>query len=223
MVKPDPDRILRLMPLVVGGLGGTLLFINRLLTPELTNSQSRSDALGVIISAVLILSGLLWQRVQPRTPEAVELVGEEVFDLSADLPEAVNVELAWSSYSLLTNTATQSVVVWYEGRTLLRRGIMGSRSQVVPGMILQRVLETGKPVYLVALKLYPGRIEFDYLPENAQGVICQPLGQKGSVILAANAPRSYTKQDEAWIAAIANKLANTLETHLEETHSDQSR
>jgi Cofactor assembly of complex C subunit B, CCB2/CCB4 len=217
MVKSDPNRILRLMPLAVGGLGGTLLFINRLLTPELTNSQSRSDALGVIISAVLILSGLLWQKVQPRSPEAVELIGEEVFDLSADLPESVRVELAWASHSLLTNTVTQSVVVWYAGKTILRRGIMGERSQVQPGLILKRVVETEKPIYLVALKLYPGRLEFNYLPENTQGVICQPLGREGAIILGANAPRSYTQQDEAWIAAIANKLTVTIETCLDKS------
>ncbi|HEY9646890.1 MAG TPA: cofactor assembly of complex C subunit B, partial [Chroococcidiopsis sp.] len=60
------------------------------------------------------------------------------------------------------------------------------------------------------LKLYPGKVEFDYLPENSQGVICQPLGGEGALILAANAPRSYTQQDETWIEGIADKLANSL-------------
>jgi Cofactor assembly of complex C subunit B, CCB2/CCB4 len=115
------------------------------------------------------------------------------------------------------NTVTQSVVVWYGGQTILRRGVMGERSQVQPGLILKRVLETEKPVYLVALKIYPGRLEFDYLPENTQGVICQPLGREGAMILGANAPRSYTQQDEAWIAAIANKLTVTLETCLDKS------
>ncbi|MBD0265273.1 MAG: cofactor assembly of complex C subunit B, partial [Tolypothrix sp. Co-bin9] len=82
------------------------------------------------------------------------------------------------------------------------------------GPILKRVLETQKAVYLVALKVYPGQIEFDYLPENTQGVICQPIGNQGVLILAANAPRSYTKQDEKWIAGIADKLAVTLSSNL---------
>ncbi|MFM9157965.1 MAG: cofactor assembly of complex C subunit B, partial [Dolichospermum sp.] len=43
-----------------------------------------------------------------------------------------------------------------------------------------------------------------------QGVICQPIGKEGVLILGANAPRSYTKQDENWIAGIADKLAVTL-------------
>jgi Cofactor assembly of complex C subunit B, CCB2/CCB4 len=165
----------------------------------------------------LILAGLLWQKVQPRSPDAVELVGQEVFDLSTDLLEEVKLELAWASHTLLMNTVTQSVVVWYGGQTILRRGVMGERSQVQPGLILKRALETEKPVYLVALKIYPGRLEFDYLPENTQGVICQPLGREGAMILGANAPRSYTQQDEAWIAAIANKLTVTLETCLDKS------
>lgn len=210
MTKSDPNRVLRRLPLVVGGLGATLLLINRLLTPELTNSQARGDVLGVILSAVLILTGLIWQQVQPRSPDAVELIGEEGFELAADLPEAVKTELAWASHLLLTNTVTRSLVVYYQGKVLLRRGILAPKAEVTPGPIVKRVLEKQQPVYLVALNVYPGRIEFDYLPENTQGVICQPIGDQGVLILGANAPRSYTKQDENWVAGIADKLALTL-------------
>jgi hypothetical protein len=210
MRQPDQNYMLRQLPFVVGGLAGILLLTNRLLTPQLTESQARSDALGVILSAVLILTGLLWQQVQPRSPEAVDLIGEEGFELASDLPEEVKTELAWASHLLLTNTVTRSLVVFYEGKVLLRRGILGVNPQVKPGAILTRILEKQKPVYLVNLKLYPGRIEFDYLPENTQGLICQPIGDRGALILGANAPRSYTKQDENWIEGIADKLAHTL-------------
>jgi hypothetical protein len=210
MAKPDQNYVLRQLPLVVGGVAGVLLLTNRLLTSQLTESQARSDALGVILSAVLILTGLLWQQVQPRSPEAVNLIGEEGLELAPELPEEVKTELAWASHLLLTNTVTRSLVVFYQGKVLLRRGVLGVNPKVKPGAILSRVMEKQKPVYLVDLKIYPGRIEFDYLPENTQGVICQPLGDQGALILAANAPRSYTKQDENWIEGIADKLANTL-------------
>lgn len=210
MAKPDQNQVLRQMPIVVGAIAGTLLMTNRLFTADLTNSQSRSDALGIIISAVLILTGLLWQRVQPKQPDAVILVGEQGFELVTDLPEAVRTELAWASHLLLTNTVTRSLVVWYDGKVLLRRGILSPNGEVRPGAIVQRVLSTQKPVYLVSLKIYPGRVEFDYLPENTQGVICQPLGDRGVLVLGANAPRSYTQQDENWVTGIADKLANTL-------------
>ncbi|NJR66711.1 MAG: cofactor assembly of complex C subunit B [Leptolyngbyaceae cyanobacterium CRU_2_3] len=210
MAKPDQNQVLRQLPIAVGVVAGTLLMANRLLTPSLTPSQARSDALGVILSALLILTGLLWQRIQPRPPDVVELTGEAGFELAADLPDSVQVELAWASHLLLTNTATRSLLIWYNGQVLLRRGILSKNSEVKLGAIAQRVLDTQKPVYLVKLDLYPGRVEFDYLPENTQGVICQPIGTQGVLILGANAPRSYTQQDENWVDGIADKLANTL-------------
>ncbi|MGC9505699.1 cofactor assembly of complex C subunit B [Baaleninema sp.] len=216
MSKSDSTVVLRRLPIVVGALAGTLLFANRLLTPasELTSWQSRSDAVGVIISALLVLTGLLWQRVQPVPPEAVILEGEEGFELAEDLPEVVKTELAWASHLLLTNTVTKSLVVWYDDRVLLRRGVLSPNPQVKPGAIVERVLDKQKPVYLVKLDLYPGKVEFDYLPFNTQGLICQPLNRKGVLVLGANAPRSYTQQDERWIEGIAEKLAASLEREL---------
>jgi len=211
MVKNDTNTVLRLLPLVVGSLGGSLLLVNRLLTTDLTESQSRSDVLGVILAALLVLTGLLWQRVQPRSPESVILQGNEGFELAKDLPQSLANELAWASRLLLTNTATRTLLVWYDQRVLLRRGVLGSTATVKLGPILNRVLTKKMPTYLVDLKLYPGRIEFDYLPENTQGVICQPVGDRGVLILGANAPRSYSQQDESWVTAIAEKLAYSLE------------
>jgi putative methionine-R-sulfoxide reductase with GAF domain len=97
--------------------------------------------------------------------------------------------------------------------------VLAPKAEVTPGAILDRVLTKQKAIYLVDTKVYPGRIEFDYLPANTQGIICQPLGDRGVMILGANAPRSYTKQDEAWIEGIADKLTNSLEIALSITDS----
>jgi len=213
-MKKDPNLIVRLIPLIAGAIGSILLLINRLTTVELTPSQARSDVVGVILSGMLALVWLIWQQVQPVSPDAVTLIGEEGLEFVPDLSDTVKIELAWASHLLLTNTVTKSLVVYYQGRVLLRRGILGINSEVNPGMIVKRVLETQKPVYLVNLNLYPGKVEFDYLPENTQGLICQPMGKEGVLILAANVPRSYTKQDENWIEGIADKLGNTLDQEL---------
>jgi len=205
--------MIRYLPLVVGIVGGFALLANRMVTLNLTSSQSRADALGVLLSAVLILVGLLWQKVQPKPPDAVNLLGVEGFEIDSSLSESVKTELAWASHILLTNTVTKVVVVYYDRHTILRRGILGKNQQVNIGAIAERVMKTQKPVYLVKLELYPGRVEFDYLPENTQGVIVQPLGEKGVMVLGANIPRSYTKQDENWITAIADKLAYNLSHH----------
>ena len=203
------------LPLVVWGLGCLALLSNRMVTANLTTSQSRADALGVLLSAVLILIGLLWQQVQPKIPESVTLIGEEGFTIAESLPEPIKTELAWASHILLTNTVTKVVVIYYDRQTILRRGIFGKSDRLNLGTITERVMKTQKPVYLVKLELYPGRIEFDYLPENTQGVIVQPLGEKGVMVLGANVPRSYTKQDENWVAAIADKLAYNLSINLD--------
>lgn len=206
--------MIRYLPLVVGTIGGLALMLNRLTTESLTTNQSRSDALGIILSALLILVGLLWQQVQAKPPEVVALIGEEGFELNESLSESVKAELAWASHILLTNTATKTLFVWYDGEILLRRGILSPDRQFTPGQIVQRSLKTQKPTYLVKLSLYPGKIEFNYLPENTQGLIVQPLGTLGVIVLGANAPRSYTKQDENWIEAIATKLNYSLERDL---------
>jgi hypothetical protein len=217
----DPNRILRLVPLGAGGVAGTLLMLNRVLTPELTDSQARSDAVGVILTAVLILTGLLWQQVQPRQSDSVILEGESGFELSPTLPDSIQTELAWASHLLLTNTVTRSILIYYQGQVILRRGILAPKAEVTPGAILDRVLTKQKAIYLVDTKVYPGRIEFDYLPPNTQGIICQPLGSQGVMILGANTPRSYTKQDEVWIEGIADKLANSLEIALAITDKNE--
>ncbi|MEM6502584.1 MAG: cofactor assembly of complex C subunit B [Cyanobacteria bacterium P01_C01_bin.89] len=221
MAQQRPDQILQRLPIAVGILLGVALLVNRGATPELFTSQARSDVLGVIACAVLILTGLLWMRIQPRLPDSVELVGEEGFELDPTLPESVRLELAWASHLLLTNTATRSLVVFLKdpessvtaptGKTVLRRGILGPKDLQKPGQIVRRALKKEKSVYLVGLATYPGKIEFDYLPENTQGVIVQPMGDRGVLILGANAPRSYTNQDERWVAGIADKLANSFD------------
>jgi putative methionine-R-sulfoxide reductase with GAF domain len=210
-MKEDNGRIVRLLPIVAGSIAGTLLMLNRVLTPALTDSQARSDAVGVVLTAVLILTGLLWQQVQPRQPDSVSLEGTAGFELLPTLPDLLKTELAWASHLLLTNTVTRSIVIYYQGQVLLRRGILATKSEITLGVILDRVLTKQKAIYLVDTKVYPGRIEFDYLPANTQGIICQPLGSQGVMILGANTPRSYTKQDEAWIEGIADKLANSLD------------
>jgi hypothetical protein len=181
----DPNRVIRLIPLGAGVIGSVLLLVNRLTTESLTPSQSRSDVVGVLLAGTLVMVWLIWQQIQPKPPEAVTLIGAEGLELAPELPPDLQTELAWASHLLLTNTVTQSIVVYYQGKTLLRRGILGAEGEVKLGPILERVLKTQKPVYLVNLPLYPGRVEFTYLPENTQG----------------------TRQDERWIEGLAEKLA----------------
>ncbi|KFF41889.1 MAG: cofactor assembly of complex C subunit B [Candidatus Atelocyanobacterium thalassa] len=205
------NQSLRLIPIFSGALGSILLVINRFTITHLTDSQARSDVVGIILSGVLVLVGLLWQQIQPRSANAVTLIGEEKIEFNSHLDEETKLDLAWASHLILNNTVTKSVIIYYKKDILLRRGILGENDKVNPGKILNKVFEKQKAIYLVNLDLYPGRIEFDYLPINTQGVICQPLGKNGVMILGTNVSRSYTKQDENWIEGIADKITLTLQ------------
>ena len=208
------NQNLRLIPIFSGIIGSTLLVINRFTTVQLTESQARSDVVGIILSGTLVLVGLLWQQMQPKSPDAVTLIGEEGIEFNIHLDEETQIDLAWASHLLLNNTVTKSVIIYYKNDILLRRGILGENNKVTPGKILNKVLQEQKPIYLVNLELYPGKIEFDYLPVNTQGIICQPLGGNGVMVLGTNIARSYTKQDENWIEGIADKITLTLQKKL---------
>lgn len=210
MAQKEQNQFIKNLPLIAGIIGGFLLMINRLTTPTVLDSQARSDALGVILCAILLLVSILLRQIESVPPESVTLIGEEGIEFADNLPDNIKTELAWASHLILNNTVTKSIVIYYQNKILLRRGILGNSQIVNPGTILQRVMNTQKTVYLVDLKHYPGKVEFDYLPENIQGLICLPLNNQGALIIAANIPRSYSKQDEFWIQGIAEKLALTL-------------
>lgn len=204
--------MLKQLPLVAGILGGSFVLFNRLLlTPELATSQSRSDALGIILSAVLILTGLLWQQIQPRPPDLVELEGTSQCVWDDVLLPAPKLELAWATHTILTCSPIRAVVIWWDSRAIVRRGILPDTAPREPGSLAERVMRQQKSVYLVALKLYPARVEFDYLPANTQSVLCQPLGDRGVIVCATDTPRNLTQSDQIWLSAIAAKLAVVLD------------
>lgn len=212
MAQKEQNQWIKNLPLIAGIMGGFLLMINRLTTPTVLDSQARSDALGVILCAMLLLLSILLRQIESIPPQSVTLEGEEVIEFASNLSENVKTELAWASHLILNNTVTKSIVVYYQGEILLRRGILSNIKTVNLGTILKRVITTQKPVYLVDLKHYPAKIEFDYLPSNIQGLMCLPLNDQGAVIVATNIPRSYTKKDEYWIQGIVEKIALTLAT-----------
>ena len=54
--------------------------------------------------------------------------------------------------------------------------------------ILQKVLQGGDEVYLPDLQILPGKVEFSYLPINAQSLVILPFATGGgsAVVVATN-------------------------------------
>jgi hypothetical protein len=64
---------------------------------DASSSQSRTDVLGIAMSAVLLLTGLQWLSLKARPVEAVaqEAVAVSYVDTKAKLPEAAVKEIEW--------------------------------------------------------------------------------------------------------------------------------
>ena len=196
--------------LSAGVLGLALCVTNQLTAPELTPALERAGVLASFLAVGLMLVSILWTRAVPVAPERVSLEGEQGLRLVEDLPEALREELAWGSRMLLTATPAAALMLVWQGRTLLQRGILGS-GVLRPGPITQRAWDTQKAIALVNLKLYPGREEFAGLPAGIPALIVQPIGTEGVLLLAGWSPRCFSRSDESWLEGWSLKLRSALE------------
>ena len=194
----------------VGLLALLLSLINQFSAAELTPPLVRASVLASLLAVGFLLVATLWTRAVPRAPERVDLEGPQGLELDDSLPEALKLELAWGSQLLLTATPGATVLLHWQQRTLLRRGLLGSGSVLV-GPICQRALATGKAISLVNLALYPGRDEFAALPAGLPALVVQPIGSDGLLLLGGWSPRCFSRSDELWLEGWARKLRTSLE------------
>ncbi len=210
MRAPVVSRVIQ----ACGAAGLTLMVVNALTTAAEVPDPAleRADVLGSILAVLLLLVGLLWERVQPLEADRVPLVGAEGFQLEPGLTPALSRELAWGSTMLLTATPAACVLVLWRERTLLRRGILpGDASEPFrPAAICARCLAGGRAISLVDLRLYPGREEFTALLPGLPAVVVQPIGSEGLVLLGGWSPRCFSRSDLAWLEGWARRLAEDL-------------
>jgi hypothetical protein len=193
------------------GVAGLVLCVaNQVTAPSLTPALERAGVLASLLAVGLMLVSILWTRAVPLAPERVDLQGEQGLRLTEALPEALRQELAWGSQMLLTATPAASVLLHWQGQTLLQRGVLGPGG-FDPGVITERAWSTGKAIGLVNLKLYPGRAEFQALPEGIPALIVQPIGEAGVLLVAGWSPRCFSRSDEAWVEGWSLKLRTALQ------------
>jgi hypothetical protein len=74
--------------------------------------------------------------------------------------------------------------------------------------ILNKALDNKEEVYLPDLQILPGKIEFTYLPINAQSVLVLPLNfkdnSKNAIIISTNQAKIFKLNDLARIRVLAN-------------------
>jgi len=196
------------------GIGALLLVVvNQWQAPEINPSLERASVLAGALAVGLMLVAALWTRAVPEAAARVDLQGREGLELVGDLPEAVAEELGWGSQMLLTATPAATLVVLWDGRALLRRGLLGDE-RFTPGDLCARARSKGGAISLVDLRLYPGRAEFDGLLPGLPAVVVQPLADRGWVVMGGWSVRCFSRSDLQWLDGWGRRLTARLEREL---------
>jgi hypothetical protein len=187
----------------VAALG--LVVLNQTTAASTDPALERAAVLASFLAVALMLVGVLWTRAIPETAARVELTGEQGLVLADGLPEDLAEELGWGSQMLLTASPAAVVLVRWQGRCLLRRGLL-AQGEFLPGAICERAQSKDSVISLVDLRLYPGREEFASLLPGLPAVVVQPLGRDGLVVLGGWSPRCFSRSDLTWLEGWARRI-----------------
>ena len=188
-----------------------LSIINIVTAAEINPSLVRGETISGIASIALITIGYIWTEIKPKQPDKASLKGKEGFELSPDLSKEKRYELAWGSQQILTATAASTILIYWDNKVILRRGLITSKS-FKPGDICKRAIEQKRLISLVNTDLFPGRGEFDGVLEGLPAVIVYPLSNRGITVVGGWSKRSFTNSDEKWISGWSDKLFDLLST-----------
>ncbi|WP_269605607.1 cofactor assembly of complex C subunit B [Prochlorococcus marinus] len=182
-----------------------LSIINIATATQVNPTIVRAETISGIASIALITIGYIWTEIKPKQPAKAILDGKEGFELSNDLTYDQKNELAWGSQQILTATAASTILIFWDNKVILRRGLI-SEKIFEPGEICKRSIEQNRLISLVNTELFPGRDEFDGVLNNLPAVIVYPLKNRGLTIVGGWSKRSFTNSDEKWISGWSDKL-----------------
>lgn len=186
-----------------GSFGLLTILVNRISIPieVVSNLQSRSDIISVIACSAILLSSISDQDIQTKERPTVPLVGyalKSVETLPANqIGKYTTSSIDWLLKSLCNIPTVTSVHVYVDSTFISRCGVVGDLNKSLVDMpILRETINNKKQVYLPDLQILPGKIEFTYLPVNAQSVLIIPLLEAyGAIILATNKAKSFNSGD----------------------------
>ena len=122
--------------------------------------------------------------------------------------------------SILSTTPATSIHVMINGKVIGRGGVIGnsdnkSETINVSNMPILKKALVNKEVYLPDLQILPGKVEFTYLPINAQSVLILPLNinnadDSNSIIIATNRAKVLKLNDLARIRVLSNIFQKTI-------------
>ena len=179
--------------------------INIATANQINPTLVRAETISGIASIALITIGYLWTEINPKQPNKAKLIGKQGFELFSDLSEDERNELAWGSQQILTATAASTILIYWDNRVILRRGMISNKI-FKPGEICNRAIIQKRLISLVNTELFPGREEFDSVLSGLPAVIVYPLAKRGLIVVGGWSKRSFTTSDEKWISGWSDKL-----------------
>ena len=182
-----------------------LSIINIATANQVNPTLVRAETISGIASIALITIGYIWTEIKPKQSPKANLNGKEGFELSNDLTDDQRNELAWGSKQILTATAASTMLIYWNNKVILRRGLI-SEKMFKPGEICKRSIDQKRLISLVNTELFPGKDEFDNVLNDLPSVIVYPLGNRGLTIVGGWSKRSFTNSDEKWISGWSDKL-----------------
>ena len=182
-----------------------LSIINIATTNQINPTLVRAETISGIASIALITIGYLWTEIKPKQTSKANLKGKEGFELCNRLTADQKNELAWGSKQILTATAASTILIYWDNRVILRRGLI-SEENFEPGEICNRSIDQKRLISLVNTELFPGRDEFNGVLNNLPAVIVYPISNRGLTIVGGWSKRSFTNSDEKWISGWSDKL-----------------
>lgn len=198
---------------IVGGVAGlALVAANRIfLAGELAfGDQSRADLLAIVATMGLILDGISQVDVEMRETEIVQLKGERGRGVSSLLSDEAAISARWAATAVRTIAPVKTVVLFYEGSTILREGVLGPAKDIdAASPTFSSALTSKAETYAPDLQAVPARVDFGCLPENAQSALIQPF-PGGCVAVACDRKRALSPRDIAKIRAVARRLGERL-------------
>ena len=194
-------------------ISGTVLlffsFVNILASDFSYQSYQRAEVISSISSLIIIAIGLIYKQIQPDKPKKVELKGEQVLIIDKSLSMDVKEELAWGSKLILTATPASTMILIWEDKIFLKRGICANTS-FTPGRVCKNSIKQNKLISLANTSNYPDSYEFDSIVPNLPSVIVAPIQKSGYLIIGGWTKRCFSKSDEILIKSWAEKIESII-------------
>ena len=196
--------------IIIGLILSILQLTNFISINEINPEIERAQVLAALATVIIILIGILFERIDPKSGKRVLLTGENKFIYEKEIPKDLLEELAWGSEAILTSTAAASLLINYKGKNILRRGLV-SQNDFNLGEICNRSIQNMKMISLVNTKFYPGKEEFDNFCPDVPSILIFPVKKDLIILIGGWSTRCFTKSDEKWIMNWVKRLPKIFE------------